>query len=226
MFSTTKRFSLSIAALACGLIGGAASAQNGYVPTYVPVVTASNTTTFTAPSVLMGGFTFTVNTPLVINAFGFWDEGKDGIVTSHEIRLWDDSGNVIASTRIEPSSLHYYAGSPNGQWYVNSLPSQSLATGVYHLAAQYAAHDPDIARLSSTISGNGSVVFTDGYYSVGPDLTYSPNQTGNGGVGIFGPMLFGTINYYDLVPEPAFGVMAMVLTGIAACGTLLRRRRR
>ncbi|MGE5647903.1 MAG: DUF4082 domain-containing protein [Acidobacteriota bacterium] len=46
------------------------------------------------------GFQFTPNAPLTVTSLGYYDEGGDGLLASHEIGIFDAGGNLLASATV------------------------------------------------------------------------------------------------------------------------------
>lgn len=49
------------------------------------------------------GWTFSVTSSVSVSALGFYDAGQNGLVSSHDVGIFDESCNLIASTVVEPS---------------------------------------------------------------------------------------------------------------------------
>src|SRR5262245_15720714 len=45
----------------------------------------------------MAGWRFSTNSPVTVTGLGFWDQGGNGLVASHQVGIWTDGGTLVAS---------------------------------------------------------------------------------------------------------------------------------
>jgi hypothetical protein len=142
------------------------------------------------------GWSFRITEPILVTQLGFWDSTVapfTAMTGSHEVGLWNDSGTLLGSATVTPSSAlfgefryvslsaslrlapgtymlgaYYPAGNPASDGYISSLASFTLPPQVQHLGA---AHDTVGAHASLAFPG----VVTAGNGRFGPNLRFMPN---------------------------------------------------
>lgn len=193
-------------------------------PAIIGVGTTGGTPSVSPPNSTIG-FAFSVNSPVDLLALGYWDQGENGLLTAHEVGVWDSIGTLIASVTV-PSGM---AGTLNGGYrFVNLVAPVALGVGNYviggftyngppdgpsdrHLVEPTLAVAPQLTfQEDRSIIGSGfalpnttSAALTSAYF--GPNLIIEPIQVGGD------------------VPEPSTAVMA--LAGVALVALGLRRRK-
>ena len=91
-----------------------------------PVVTYGSSVSFFDYRPFTLGYEFTTSTAFNINALGYY---ADGAGYSHDVGIWDNSGNLLVSTTVQPSD----PTSDQFQWdNVNYL----LSPGTYVIGGQ------------------------------------------------------------------------------------------
>jgi hypothetical protein len=161
------------------------------------------------------GWEFTLSSPVLLNSLGFWDNGSDGLINSHEVGIWNSANpaTVLASTMVTSASTPVASSSPTGRWLFNGIPSLVLSPGTYVVGATIVNGDPDLQRFSATASLFPGATFVQSRDIGAPGLAYpSPAPVFNDG--IFGPNL-----QVSAIPEPASAVI--LLCGMICC---VRRR--
>ena len=86
------------------------------------------------------GWSLTTSQSFTASALGFWDEADHTLGFTHEVGLWDASGNLLASTTINSASAPV-ASTGSGQWLFNAIGSVTLTPGTYVLGATYVKAD-------------------------------------------------------------------------------------
>jgi len=149
------------------------------------------------------GYTFTVgNSPISVSQLGIWTP-TNGLTLDHEVGLWDESQNLLASVTVFGGGL-----SP---LYPSSFSYEPIGTGpvylnpntTYRLGAQYYLNDPDANVVQATIISSPDIVFGSEYFSLTFTLGF-PDQPGlfPSGSGYFGPNA-----EFQIVPEPTIGAI-------------------
>jgi hypothetical protein len=166
------------------------------------------------------GWSFTVNSTITVESLGFWDEGANGLNSSHEVGLWTAAGTLLSSTTIGNSSTQIASTSSDGRWLFESVTPIDLGPGDYVLGAFFAAFDPDFARFDTARTTISEITFGTSRYVTTPGTLPFPSESvpRDGG---YGPNLLVAS---PTIPEPATLVM-LSIGGIAAFGTLGYRRR-
>jgi DNA-binding beta-propeller fold protein YncE len=77
------------------------------------------------------GYEFTVSQTVTVDSLGFYDEGNDGLVTAHDVGIFDLCGTLRASGTVAVGT-----GSPlNGGYRYVSITPVVLAAGTYRIGA-------------------------------------------------------------------------------------------
>lgn len=161
------------------------------------------------------GFSFTANQDLTVVGLGNWFGGD--FPQDQLVGLWDDQGNLIASTSVSNSD----ATVGNGSWKFHSIGAVALAAGhTYVVGGQGGAY---YTGGITTVTVDSRITYgTDLFVNIndGDPLTM-PTATEDFPHGWFGGNVqFGTAP----VPEPAS--WALMLGGFGLVGGAMRSRRK
>lgn len=165
------------------------------------------------------GFDFTVGSkPLTITSLGMWDGPEsvgggsftgsvgDGFASAHQVGLWDNSGNLLATTTMQIGTVDTLIGEfrySSGFIPTNPGPVILAANTKYVLGAFFLASDPDSFKFSlgsaqptydpavspgkSRFVAGGfgfpSVSASPGAF-VGPNATFTTVPDGGGSTGV------------------------------------------
>jgi Domain of unknown function (DUF4082) len=166
------------------------------------------------------GFKFTANKNLTVNALGFYDDNQDGLITSHDVGIYDLSGTLLTSTSVASGTNVGL----DGKFRYSSISSFNLNSGQSYIIAGLANGQDGYTygNVGSTIQG----LTIDPAISISPLASlflYAPNftfPTEN-----FGYDLYPMVNFkYDLpsqVPLPA--AFPLLGIGLAFLGGMQRR---
>jgi hypothetical protein len=170
------------------------------------------------------GWEFTVNSTENLIDFGFYNNGGT-IATSHQVGLWDASGDLLTSGTVGPSAadttIGYFDYSPTTPYTLQA--GDTYIIGTLLSSSDFFYYDP------STITTDPSISYVQTQFDVNdtPSLTF-PQTTDfpSNGYGYFGPSFeVPTIQGPTGVPEPgAFLVLPLGLAILA--GVRLRVRLR
>jgi hypothetical protein len=162
------------------------------------------------------GWEFRTASPITVDSLGFWDEGGNGLVNSHQVRLWSgDGSSLLASTTITNASMPVSSTSPDGRWLFNNISPVVLPIGDYVVGASFVPGSPnpectleDCIReetsLTTTLTGVTFIEPRNG----GGGLSF-PDTPAPGVVhGYFGPNLQATV----VAPEP--GTLILLISGL------------
>ena len=180
---------------------------------FTPVVTytSSNPLSDNRPFTL--GYEFTTSAAFNINALGYY---ADGAGYSHDVGIWDTSGNLLVSTTVQPSD----PAQNQFQWdHVNYL----LAPGTYVIGGQsYEEGDsylfPANANGVATLPGFAWVTDLQLY---GSGLNFP--TVGNIGYGNNGILTVDfSVATESPIPEPSS--LILLATGLLSAAGMIRRR--
>lgn len=154
------------------------------------------------------GFQFTTDTALVISTLGYYDDGGDGLLTSHEVGIFDANGTLLTSTTINSGTVdpligHFRYGSIAPFTIGGSLSFTIAAT-------TGGSSDPWAYGTSATLTG----------LALNPLITVASNAgrfvyQANGGLHYpaesFGYTLYAGPNFgFDPAPVPEPGTFALL----------------
>jgi hypothetical protein len=154
------------------------------------------------------GWTFTANANLLVTGFGYYDDGDDGLLESHQVGIFDSAGDLLSSTLV-PSGL---SATLVSNFRYEPITQFVLAAGsTYTIGASIGADasDPVLYNVSglTSIAGVGIPSGASRFTELGSftDLTYPTNSfpVGNPYNVYFGPNFQA-----QLVPEPASVLLA------------------
>ena len=160
------------------------------------------------------GWAFTISSPVLVTQLGLWDQGNNGLNTSHLVTIWTSTGTLVAQATI-PSGTG--ASLTDGFRYV-SITSVLLPAGSYTIGGFYSAGPGGdrFARNASTITTASGVTYMGSRSRRGfafPKGNFFGNVNS-----YFGP------NFQFTVPTPDSGSTASLLGFASLCLAALRRK--
>jgi len=133
------------------------------------------------------GWSFTLSQPYIVDALGAFDSGGDGLADSHDIGLWDSSGNLLASVTDVTGIANPLV---DGFRYASLSGGLTLAPGKYYIGATWlSGADPFVFPGEVTaIAQLPGVNFNENQFAPGSSLTF-PIFSESGEIAYFGPNL-------------------------------------
>lgn len=193
----------------------------------IPAIGGFNSaTTTTDTTSFSNGWDFTTDTPITVNSLGYLDAGANGLTGSHEVGVYDSSGQPLR-TAIVPSGT---AGILDGCFrYVDLTTPITLQPGeIYTIAAVSnggSGADAYVAdRPAAFTTGQGITVIANRTSPSTTVLTYPTVSNTDADQGFFGPNFTfeaPSQNGRAAIPEPSVAVL--LLMGIF--GSALYRRK-
>lgn len=198
-----------LSAVAFAVLSSAAL-HAGATPTSGITVSGGNEGIFDGPWTL--GYQFKATGAITVTALGAYDLGGDGFAVSHDVGLWDASGNLLASTTVSSSDAL------TDMFRYHSISGVDLTAGeTYYVGADNYGYGGDPYLLDADITNSAGATYLTGAYNASDTLAF-PVFTFDAH-GYFG----GNFQYGETsnVPEPAsLGLIAAGMLGLTA----LRRK--
>lgn len=171
------------------------------------------------PAVL--GFSFDVSAAgMIVTQLGVYDHNGDGLISSHQVGLWDSSGTLLASGTVASGTTSPLDA--NGYFRTVDIPYLWVPPGTgYQVGAYYASVGPG---TDADILGS----YTSSQTTVDPLISFVHSRIVENS-GFVAPTadtlgsnrLFGAS--FNTIPEPT--TLALLLSGSLAVGAVAFRRR-
>jgi hypothetical protein len=166
------------------------------------------------------GWSFLVNSPIVVDSLDFYDDYGNGLTQAHDVGIYDSSQDLLVWGTVLPTDPL----TGTAPWREHAVTATLLIPGTYYIVAvtgseHYAqwAGSPGPPALGSVVT-IPQITYLSDQYNASPFLAFPSDYDGNGNAGYadFGPS-FGASD----VPEPArIGLLA------AGLGLVCAARRR
>jgi hypothetical protein len=166
------------------------------------------------------GWEFSVSQEIIVTSLGYWDEGGNGLVDSHDVAIWTSAGVLLGQTTVTNASpITVGSVSGLGSWKFEPLAGGlDLPVGRYVIGGFYPAGSADAFRFAgASTTTDPLVTYVAIRDSVSTPGLVFPSAIGGSGA-YFGPDFQFTP---AAVPEPA----TLTLTALGI-GALVRSRRR
>jgi len=161
------------------------------------------------------GWEFTTTQVFKVDGLGAYDSGLDGLVEDHDVGLWDNLGNLLASTTIAAGT----GATLIDNFRYNSISSVVIGPGTYFVGALWLdGNDPNVFPGQGTTSTVAGLTYVQNGFAPGGSLADPTGSTGEGA------SYFGANLTVGNVPEPM--TWALMLVGFGGMGVALRARRR
>lgn len=160
------------------------------------------------------GWRFDTNTDVIVTSLGVYSGAADvdGLTSSHQIGIWDSSGNLLVSGTAGPG------GAVLGDWTYTDVSDTMLTAGErYTIGAMYNATDGDSYVSSPSALGLAPEInpTTNGVFPDAGDLGFVFPGSDSTNLGRFGPNF-----QFRAVPAPA----GLAVIGLGALVATRRRR--
>ncbi len=130
MFGSTRRLlNLAVVAALCAFLALLSPAARAGSYSFYEFGTAPPTSS--DPAQYSIGFTFNVNTPVTVTALGYFDYGRDGFATAHDVGIYNGSGTLLTHALLSLGTVNQLVG----DFRYTDIAPISLAAGTYTLAA-------------------------------------------------------------------------------------------
>ncbi|MBM3728705.1 MAG: PEP-CTERM sorting domain-containing protein [Acidobacteria bacterium] len=169
------------------------------------IVAAADTREYTT------GWIFTTSSAITVTALGYFDEGRDGLLSSHQVGIFDTAGNLLVSTTVPAGTAGYL----NADWRMDSIAPFLLSAGTYVIGgANHGSSDPIVYIAGSATPAPGITLGALDVYNFGTGLIFptSPGYT----------YLNPNFEFTTGVPEPA--TLSLAGAAIAAIAFIRRKR--
>jgi len=197
--------------LLAGLIASASLLSAGTLG-----VATSNDSVFVNTGTWTLGYSFLVNSPITVTGLGVFDDNSDGLNVSHDVGLWDASGNLLASTTVAAGTV----APLNGFYRMASISGVSLTAGnIYYVGSVNGIDNDGWLQDPSSLVAAPEITYLSRQYEFSGGGLVFPDLVGSGSTGYFGGNFeFGT----STVPEP--GSLLMLGSGVLAVAGAFRRK--
>ncbi len=161
------------------------------------------------------GFEFIANHDIELVSLGFFDDGADGLTDSHDVAIWDSSGNLIASVTVDPSDPL------TGKFRYATIAPVTLTGGTTYIIGGHNYLNDAAIRNDLGVTGfvHSDINITAGRW-VNGGLSFPSNRINDSNV------FYNTVSFEfhpASVPEPVFSAVLMSLIVLAWCWGCRRR---
>ena len=165
------------------------------------------------------GFDFTISSQINVGGLGVWDIVPLGLTQSFQVGLWNNLGELLASTTVTSESTAVASANENGQWLFNYFTPFAINPGRYVLGLFQEATGPDVLGYGfgqSLIDTDPAFTYGGTRYSLSGSFGI-PYSSSDPPGGWFGPNL-------DVARVPAPATLALFCLGLAGLAASRRRK--
>ena len=162
------------------------------------------------------GYSFLVNSSITVTGLGVFDDASDGLNVSHDVGLWDASGNLLTWTTVPAGTV----APLNGYYRMAAISGYALTAGnVYYVGSVNGIDNDGWLQDPSTLIAAPEITYLSRQFEFSGGGLVFPDLAGSGSTGYFGGNFeFGT----SPVPEP--GSLLMLGSGVLAAAGAFRRK--
>jgi hypothetical protein len=115
------------------------------------------------------GFRFTVSSSYQVASLGVYNADTNGLTSSHQVGIWDETQNLIASVTVDPST-----GVAIGDWTYAPITPVTLNPGQTYTAGATYTSDDDDSYISgaSGVTTDPAVTWLNAVYPASGDLGF------------------------------------------------------
>jgi hypothetical protein len=165
------------------------------------------------------GWQFDVVENVTVTGLGWFDEGLNGLVTSHEVGIWSPTGTLLASTTVSAGTVNSLVG----QFRTAFITPIVLTPGTgYIVGGLNSANNTE--RLAGNVTPQTTdtrIVYFDATFSDTTTTLVRPTQFSSASTGFYGP----SFSIAPAAPEPSTGAL-FAASGMLGFVALRQRRRR
>jgi len=151
------------------------------------------------------GWSFDVDSDILIKKLGVWDDLDDGLDAAHQVGIWNDAGDLLVSTTVQsgtasPTEGPVVAGGQFRYEAIEFVDQVVLSAGETYVIGALFDDDDDFIWDGSSMSTASEIIFGEQLYADGNGFELPENPFPSPRYGYFGPN-------FMFVPEPSSGVL-------------------
>ncbi|NOT38726.1 MAG: DUF4082 domain-containing protein [Saprospiraceae bacterium] len=156
------------------------------------------------------GWRFSTNVALSISALGVFDEGSDGLSSSHPVGIYSDAGVLLATGTVPAGT----GGTLNGAFRYVSIAPVILQPGTYRVVALHLLTGGDTYAFNSTGTFHPNVTWISGAYSNSATLVFPTTLLGSGTSWFGGNFIAGPLEGVPTLGEWGLITFSMLLLSV------------
>lgn len=170
------------------------------------------------------GWAFFTNESITVDTLGFWDEGSDGLVASHQVGIWDGTGSILLGSVTVQSGTGSSVKGPviaGGTFRFESLVTPiHLSLGQEYVIGALTDDNDLFALRTSGVTSQSQVTYVQPRQSDSNSGFVKPTEVNS----FDNQAYFGPNFTIATVPEPSTFAL-LTIGGLALAGYGWRRKR-